>query len=396
MKILIVSQYFYPEQFLINEIAENLVHRGNQVTVLTGLPNYPHGRIPFKYRFFRNRTEFYNGVKIVRVSMVSRGNTLKMFFNAISYAIFASIKSLFMRKYDVIYSYQMTPITQVIPAIIYKKIKKTRLCIYVCDVAPSSGEKRFNKYNILRKIYKFISRKIYEQGNILLVSSEQFSDYLVKTHGIIAEKIHYLPQHGSNYMLNLNLNKERKNIISFLFAGNVGFAQNLPILLKVTKAILAKKISNFKFDIVGDGSKLEELKLKVNQENLNEYFEFHVFHKNDEMIIFYRNADALIITLRKSDGVGMTIPSKFQTYLTVGKPIFGSLDGQTKELINQNNLGYCSDADDHENLADILCKYIINPHEFENMGKNALDFYKKYFTIETHIDNLILQLESLT
>lgn len=396
MRILIVTQYYFPEQFLINEVAERLVKLGHNVTVLTGLPNYPSGKIPNKYRFFRNRNELINGVKVVRVSMIGRGSTLKMIFNALTYMIFASLRILTIGSHDVIYSYQMTPVTQVVPAIIYKKMYRRKLYIYVCDLAPASGEKRFKNRKLIKYFYYKFSKWIYQSADMIGVTSKSFIEYMQNKHEIDIDKIKYLPQHGSDYMMHISshhlLSSEKVNL---LFAGNIGYGQNLQILVKVCLILIKQEIKNFIFNIVGDGAFFSTLKNLVIVNHLTDYFVFNGYQNKMEMPKYYKNANALILTLRKSNDVGLTIPSKLQTYLTVGKPIFGSIDGPAYDIINENKLGVCSPADDEIKFAEILAQYIKNPADYKYMGDNSFNFFLENFTLDKHISDLISQLNIL-
>ena len=99
MKILIVTQYFWPENFKINDIAQGLIERGHQVSVLTGRPNYPEGKFYINYSYFNRNVEIWNKIKIYRSFMTPRGNgrRISLFFNYFTFAFFASMRALFIK-----------------------------------------------------------------------------------------------------------------------------------------------------------------------------------------------------------------------------------------------------------------------------------------------------------
>ncbi|NLD46027.1 MAG: glycosyltransferase family 4 protein, partial [Clostridiaceae bacterium] len=251
MNILIVSQYYYPDQFLINTIAPAMVKAGNQVTVLTGLPNYPSGNVPSEYRFLKKCKEYINGVYVIRCPIIARGNLLKLILNAFSFAISASCVAFFLKGFDVIYAYQLTPITQVIPAVINKKIYKKKLFLYCCDLAPASGKKLQNK-GVISKIYKWLCRKIYTQCDRIGVTSESFIDYLEAINHYPREKIIYLPQHANDDMLKMDMSVPDNGIVDFLFAGNISPTQGLDTIVNAV-AILrdCRNTNDFLVHIVG-------------------------------------------------------------------------------------------------------------------------------------------------
>ena len=183
MKILVVCQHFYPENFRINDICYELVKKGNDVTVLTGLPNYPKGKILKEYKWHKNRNQVINGVKIKRCSLVGRGSsTFKMIINYMWFAIFGSIKALFMKKdFDIVYVYQLSPITMTWPAIVVKKIKKIPLIIHVLDQWPVSiTTGGISKKSLPYKILTKWSKNAYSKADIITCSSKSFKNYFFK------------------------------------------------------------------------------------------------------------------------------------------------------------------------------------------------------------------------
>ena len=145
MKVLLVTQYFYPENFKSNDIAFELVKRGYDVTVLTGIPNYPSGSFFKGYGIFKNRKQVINGVQIYRVLLLPRGKGkgLRLALNYFSWAFFASFRAFFLallKRYDAILVHEPSPITQGIPAIVVKKMLHIPMYFWVLDLWPESLE----------------------------------------------------------------------------------------------------------------------------------------------------------------------------------------------------------------------------------------------------------------
>ncbi len=355
MNVLVFSQYYYPEQFLINDVCETLVENGHKVTVITGMPNYPYGKIYSDYINFIGDREIINGVEVIRCNVRPRKNgIINLLLNYYSYMNKASrkVKSI-SSDYDVVFNYQLSPLTQAIPAILYKKKNKKGLVIYCLDVYPRSGSDYTKRIPFTYSCIKYLSKKIYNAADKVAVSSEPFIPYLHDEVGIPNEKLTYIPQHSDASLLNADLSSEDNGIVDFMFAGNVGKGQRLDILADAVKLLENEK--DFLVHIVGDGSYLYDLKHKVNAFGINDLFRFHGYHKRSEMIPFYKMADVLYISLRKEN---LTLPGKFQTYLSAGKPIIGAIDGAACKIIDELQCGLYAPAEDTQALAAVMKRYI--------------------------------------
>lgn len=395
MKILVISQYYYPEQFQINEIAPELVRRGHEVTVVCGIPNYPKGEI---FEGYENRfEETIDGVKVIRCKNVPRGhNPINLVRNYISFYRNANkVVDSLPDDYDVVLSYQLSPITMVIPAVRYKKRTGKPLLLYCLDIWPESAlaHVKFKKGLLYRYITR-LSGKLYRACDRILVTSKPFISYLSRTHGIEESKFGYLPQHADGGMLDQDLGKkENDGKIHFMYAGNFGAAQTLDVVVNAA-AILGKR-DDYVVDMVGDGSKRAELEELVMANGLTENFVFHGNQKRNDMPLFYQKADALLITLRGNNAVGDTMPGKLQTYMTVGKPILGAINGAAYEVIEEAQCGSCVKSGDYEGLAKLMEFYIEHPKEYEACGKNARNYFKKHFTFEHYMSSLEVELRRL-
>lgn len=394
MKILIVSQYYYPEQFQINEIAPELVRRGHEVTVVCGLPNYPKGKI---FQGYESRfEEVIDGVNVIRCKQVPRGDSLvQLVRNYWSYARESKkvIQSL-PGDFDVVLGYQLSPITSMLAALEYKKRNGTPVVYYTLDIWPASAEAMLHgKNNPVYWWVKSLSKKIYLGADKVLVTSRPFIDYLRNTHGLLAEKMDYLPQHASPEMLEMNLEAEDNGIADFMFAGNIGKGQRVDVIIKAAAILGARK--DYKIHIVGDGRMREELEKQVKENGLEENVVFYGNQKREDMPSFYKKADVLLITLRGNNEVGNTMPGKLQMYMTTGKPILGAINGAAREVIEAAQCGSCVKAGDYQGLAKLMEFYIQHPKEYDVCGKNARYYFRKHFTLNHFINGLEAELKQL-
>lgn len=398
MKILIVSQCYYPEQFLINDIAPELVKRGHEVTVLTGLPNYPGGEIlpGYENAYKSHDVEELNGVHVVRCKIIPRKhNVVNLALNYLSFWYYGNktIKRL-DDDFDIVFSYQLSPVTQAKPALLYKKLHNVPALLYCLDIWPESV--RSHIHNTKNPLYKLIHRysnRIYDGFDRILVTSRPFIDYFQEVNRIPKSILKYLPQHGSTEMLEMNLSAENNSIADFMFAGNMGAAQTLHVIVRAAK-ILGKR-KDYKIHFVGDGSHRQEIEQMVDEAGLQDNIIFHGAQKRADMPGFYKMADALLITLRGNNAVGGTMPGKLQTYMTTGKPIFGAAIGATREVIDASGCGKCVDSGDSFGLATIMRDFIEHPDKYSECGRNARDYFNKHFRFELFMDSLEQELFKL-
>lgn len=383
MKILIFSQYYYPEQVQINEIAPALVKRGHEVTVVTGLPNYPSGVIAEEYVNFKEEYEIIDGIRVIRCPIRPRKRGLfNLFLNYLSYMFLANKKVKKLGKYDVVFSYQLSPITQATPAVKYKKRYGTRLILYCLDLYPLSGKAHYKKVPFMYSCVHAMSKSIYNSADVVAVSSETFMDYLSEVNDVSLERMVYLPQHADASFADTDVSAVDNGVVDFLFAGNIGRGPRLETLVEAVR--LLRDENGFKVHIVGNGSNLEALKDLVSGYSLDEKFEFHGYHKRDEMLQFYKLADVLYISLRKGN---LTLPGKFQMYLSTGKPIVGAIDGAACKIIDALQCGAYAPAEDAEQLAEVMRPYIRGTAPAVD-SDTIKKFFMENYTLERYVERL--------
>lgn len=386
MKILVVCQYYYPEPFRITDICEELIKRGHEVTVITGIPNYPMGKIYDGYRFGQRRDEMINGVVVHRCFTIGRrSGVLYRILNYYSYAISSS---LYTRKlatdFDIVLINQLSPVLMANAGIKYKKKHERPLILYCLDLWPESlvaggVEYKSRVYNIFCNV----SSKIYHATDRILVTSKSFSKYFEVTFGIYNTQ--YLPQYAESIFSPEECQKTPNETIDLMFAGNLGAAQSVETIIRA--AALTQDISNLRWHIVGDGSeqeKLKELSRLLNTSNV-------IFHGRiplEKMPKYYAMADAMLVTMKRAPALSMTLPGKIQTYLAAGKPILGAIDGEARIVIQEANCGKCCEAEDAEALSKTV-RVFIERNLCDEYSTNAFLYYEKYFTKERFMDNLI-------
>ena len=386
MKILVVCQYYKPEPFRISEICEELVKRGNEVTVLTGLPNYPMGEIYEGYRKGKKRDEVINGVSVHRCFTIGRKQgVVHRFLNYYSYAISSTRYAKKIReKFDVVFVNQLSPVMMANAGITYKKRNRVPLILYSLDLWPESLEwGGINRSSPIFKYFHRVSKKIYEQADCVAVTSKLFARYFADEFNI--NQVEYLPQFAEDIFSSDIVENERTGEdINLVFAGNIGVAQSIVTMIKA--ADLVKDIGRLKWHIVGDGSELNRLKNLSSSMHMDNVV-FHGRKPLEKMPEIYAKADAMLVTMQKSSILSYTLPGKVQTYMAAGKPIIGAIDGETALIIKEAQCGFCSDAEDAEALSENVRRFIASDAK-EQMGRNARSYYDRHFSKEKFMEDL--------
>ena len=388
MKILVFSQCFYPERFLINDIVKELVSVGHEVTVVTGQPNYPGGEIFPEYKGKHVKEETIFGARVIRANIIPRGhNRVGQFLNYLSYAKNAYKVAKKLTGFDIVYCYQLTPVLQLKPAIKYAKKHNLKLVCYCLDLAPLSGSELMRKLKIFNAYYSRQAKKLYNACDKIAVTSKSFIEYLNKVNGVPVNKISYIPQHAPENLINAEYSprKVKDDEQTFIYAGNVGKSTGLITLILAVNELKTRGKTGFKVEIVGDGNLKHELVALTSELKLNDVVKFSNGVPMKEMVEVYRRADALVITLIKGQ---ITVPGKLQAYMATGKPVIGAMSGAGKELIKEANCGVCAEAEDYAGLAEIIDDYLKNPAAYVSAGLNGKEYAKAHFTLSEHISRL--------
>ena len=388
MKILVVCQHYWPENFRITEICESLVAKGHEVEALVGLPNYPTGDIPKEYRLWRNRKQNRNGVYIHRCFEIGRKqNKIGLAINYVSYMMSATWKILFRtHRYDAIYAYSTSPVLMSLPASIARRFFGKHLVIHVLDIWPAClAAMNVKETSFLYRMMTSISRWIYRQADVLLYGSKRFQQYLKDVHGICVKDEWYLPQFADDVFETPPIDTEKKEHFDFVFAGNIGKMQALDVVVRAASLLKTKPII---WHIVGDGTCLDEciaLAKTLQVENVV----FHGRKPLTDMPAYYAMADAMLLTMRNDILVNDTLPGKVQGYMAQGKPILCNAMGESNYVVSEANCGLCCIADDAQALADIATQFIaLSKEDRVELGKHARLYYDAHFPKSIHMDKL--------
>ena len=397
MRILIVSQYFFPEEFRINDLAKELVSRGHRVSVLTGKPNYPKGEYYDGYSFKGVTKEDYYGAEVIRVPLRKRGDggAINLVLNYLSYVYFAK-KYIRRNKlvFDAILCYEISPITQAYPALYCKKKYGGKVLLWVQDLWPESVTAAGGVTNKLAlSVLGRMVKHIYAGCDKLLIQSEAFRESIL-SKGDFASKIVYVPNWAEDLFLTRQMN-DRDSVAAMMpegfrvmFAGNVGAAQDIDSIILAAQE--TKHIPEIKWVIVGDGRMKESAEKKARDLNLKESVFFLGRHPVDQMPTFFSFADAMIVSLKDDYIFSLTIPSKVQPYMASGKPIAAMLNGEGGRIIEESGCGMSASSGDYRKLAENVIKfYQMSKEERELMGQKGQDYYLRHFDKNTVIDTIL-------
>jgi len=398
MKLLIISQHFWPENFKINDLAEKLAEKGHTVNVLTGKPNYPQGKFYAGYGLFFPRKENNNGVHIHRLPLIPRGNAscTRLFVNYFSFVITSCFYMLFHhKKYDVILVFATSPITVAFPAILHRWFHKTKTFLWVMDLWPESvsaaGNIRSKRtHKILTKMVKFI----YKHVDKILISSKSFRSS-IEEKGVHAEKIFYAPNWAEEIYENPQINKQKYASLmpegfKVMFTGNIGEAQDCEALLETAKK-LNEMQNKVQLIMVGDGRKKAWFEKEVENEQLNNVHFLGKFPA-EEMPNLIVHADILLVSLKNEPIFSLTVPTRVQTALASSKPIAAMLNGEGALIINEAGAGLTCNAGEAHVFAQNLYEFSLYTQEkLSEMGKCGKQYYDQYFLrskIITEIETL--------
>ncbi|WP_374088825.1 glycosyltransferase family 4 protein [Methylomicrobium lacus] len=400
MKILIVSQYFAPESFIINDLARHLHALGHQVSVLTGKPNYPQGAIYEGYRWSGIQRERYaDAIEVIRIPLWPRGKGggLRLAANYLSFVLSGLLYAPWLlrgKTFDAILVFAISPITQAIPALVLKWLKRAHLAIWIQDLWPESvSATGFIRNPLLLKLIGWMVKGIYAGSDTLLVQSRAFIKAVA--HYAREDKIVYYPNSfedknatpGDAALVPQSLIDTLDAHFSLVFAGNLGTAQALDTLAGAAERL--RHLPDVKLIVVGSGSMQSWLERQKAEKTLDNLLLAGRFPPEAMPAIFSR-AEGLLVTLKREEIFACVIPSKIQAYLAAGKPIIAALDGEGAKIVEETGAGLCSPAEDAEALAACIEKlYTMSKTERDVMGRKGRAYFLDHFEMTTQTQRLI-------
>ena len=387
LKILVISQYFWPENFRINDLVKEWSIRGHEVTVLTGIPNYPMGKVFDAYKKHPKEFMAFEGAKIIRAPVIARGNS--RFGLALNYVSFVISSFLYgawrLRGFqpDVIFVYEPSPVTVGLTAVWLGKIKKIPVVFWALDLWPDTltAVGAVRSPTVLRWIGRLVEY-IYNRCTLILGQSRGFMGSIAN-YCNDPTKIRYFPSWAEEVFTNTGVKLAPeipvlKHFFTVLFAGNIGEAQDMPAVLDAAEQL--RTHSQIRWVIVGDGRKSDWLNAEVMRRGLEEQVLMPGRFPIERMPSFYAHADALLVSLKSDPVFSMTIPGKLQTYLMTGIPLLGMLDGEGAAVIQDAQAGLTCAAGDSAALAKkVLELAAMSPDKRQDLGKNGQSYALKEF-----------------
>lgn len=398
MKLLVLSQYFWPESFRINELVTALKAKGVEVEVLTGKPNYPAGTVFAGYRAWGCTRELFQGVPLHRVPLMPRGGGgLRLALNYLSFILSGLVFAPWFlrgRHFDAIFVFAPSPILQAIPAIWLGWLKKCPVLLWVQDLWPESLSATGHvTHPRALKTVEHVVRWIYRKVDLLLVQSRAF---VPRVQVLAADTpVVYYP----NSFLEDEPGVARPDVdcpgfdcgFPILFAGNLGTAQAVDVVLEA--ATLLSDEPDIRFVMVGDGSRRNWMMQQAAARSLGNLV-FPGRFPVEAMPVLMGRAAALLVMLADTEIFRLTIPSKVQAYMAAGRPIVACLNGAGAEVVDEAGAGVTVPAEDGAALARAIRALHAQPEaERAAMGARGRRYYEEHFSHEKLVDELIVRLD---
>lgn len=396
--ILVISQYFYPEEFRINDICREWIERGHEVTVVTGIPNYPHGKFYKGYGWFRKRREEYEGIHIIRIPLVPRGKSaITLTLNYVSFITSGFFWKMFTKvNADKVFIFEVSPMTQALVGVWYALKRRVPCFIYVQDLWPENVEIVTGIHNkgILYVIDRMVDY-IYKNCTKILATSPSFVRRIEKRDSAWngeESKVVFWPQYAEEFYFPAprkkmpDMPENRK--FKIVFTGNIGYAQGLDILPR-TAAILRKKNAECIFIVIGDGRYQEEFQKEILKNDVKEMFLLLGQKKAEEVPYYLAWCDVAFISFADNPLFEMTIPAKLQSYMACGMPILASAMGETKRIIEDSKCGLVCELGNAQALAYTVIRFIqMSTESVCSMSNNALLYHKQHFNKKNLMDHV--------
>jgi glycosyltransferase involved in cell wall biosynthesis len=390
MRVLVLSQYFWPENFRVNDLSAELVARGHHVTVLTGWPNYPEGRVFAEYRADPAAFARHHGAEVLRIPVLPRGQgRLMLVLNYLSFVLSGLLWAPWLlrgRSFDAIFVFQTSPITSVIPALLLRRIKRAPLLLWVLDLWPDT----LSAVGVLRSpralaLVGRLVRFIYRRCDRILVQSRAFMGN-VERHGGAPERLRYFPNWAEPiFQGSLREVAPAPELaphaggFNIMFAGNLGDAQDFPAILDAAQR-LRDEHPELRWLVVGDGRAAPMVRAELARRGLEGCVRLLGRFPMERMPSFFVGASAMLVSLKADPVFSLTIPGKVQSYLSAGMPVLAMMDGEGARVIEEAAAGLTAPAGDGAALADAVRTLIaLTPAQREAMGARGRTYCEREF-----------------
>ena len=396
MRLLIVTQYFWPERFRINDLALGMKERGHEVEVLTGMPNYPSGDFYPGYRMFAPARESFEGIPVLRVPLVPRGSSRnwQLVANYASFALAASALGPFRcrGRYDVIFVYEPSPVTVALPGIVLKVAKGAPLLFWAQDLWPENlSATGAVKAEWILKLVRRLVDFIYRRSDRVLISARTTASHVLAS-GVGEERIVYLPNWAESLYQPLDtmpdsVRAEMPEGFRVIFAGNIGSAQAFETIVAAAERL--KGEPSIHWIVLGDGNMKPWVEAQVRERGLEGQFHLLGHRPVESMPGYFAAADAMLVSLRAHPIFALQVPSKIQSYLACGRPIIASIDGESADIVTESGAGISCPAEDPEKLAEAVLSLSRMPADQRGaMGRKGRQYFESNFEREMLLDRL--------
>lgn len=395
--ILVVSQYFYPETFRINDMCQEWVKRGYQVTVVTGIPNYPMGKTFKGYGLTKKRHEYWNGIEIYRIPLIPRGTgSVGMVANYLSFMVSGMLAGKMKNiKADLVFSFEVSPMTQVLTGISFAKKLHVPHYLYVQDLWPENviTVTGINNPLVIKPIDKMVDY-IYNSSDQIFATSPSFVDAICdRKVKVDRGKVHYWPQYAEEFYQPMDSRAAKQEAVAYgipndgyfkiIFTGNVGTAQGLQVLPKTAENL---KNTKMKFVIVGDGRYLETLRRDIEQRHVSDKFIMVARQRAEIIPTLLASCEAAFISFAEDELWKKTIPAKLQSYMACGMPVIAAARGETARIIEESGCGLCCNLGDAQQLSKIVQKVLQT--DLTEMRKNSREYFENKFAKSTLMNEM--------
>lgn len=394
--ILVVSQYFHPEYFRINDMCCEWVRRGYKVTVLTGIPNYPRGKFYKGYGWFKRRKETWNGIDIIRIPLFARGKgPIRMVMNYLSFVFSGFFWQRFTKiNADIVFTFEVSPMTQALIGVKYSQRRNIPHYLYVQDLWPENVITITGiEHPIVISPLSHMVDHIYRNSDRIFATSQSFVQEIRKRTPGEEEKVIYWPQYAEDFYVPLEKNESASDKIpdngkfKIAFTGNIGKAQGLELLPKVAKRLKKEAIDDISFVIIGDGRQKEKLLRDIRKSGVADYFCMIERQPAEKISGLLAACDAAFVSFSPDPLFEKTIPAKLQSYMACGMPILAAACGETQRLIEESGCGLCCGLGDDAALTQGIKKLIKS--DLSQMSANA----RKYFDANFRKDRLMDEMD---
>ncbi len=404
MRVLLVTNHFWPEDFRVNDLAIGLESLGLEVTVLTGIPDYPQGSFHPGYGVFERREEEWKGIRIVRFPLIPRGQARRwnLVVHYLSSAMMSCLQALSLRReaYDVVFVFETSPVTIALPALVLRRLRSIPVVLWILDLWPESlSATGAVSSPVILKLVRRLVRFIYARCDRILVSSKGFTRQIEQIGGYDREPLYFPnwvePEYlsGSDDAMAADL-PELPPGFRIVFAGNIGTAQDFPTILAAAELLAGHP--DIHWVILGDGRRAAWVREQVRARGLGAQVHLLGRFPARTMPAFFARAGALLLTLRRDPVFALTVPGKVQSYMASGRPVLAAVDGEAAALIDEARAGLTCPAESPEQLAErVLRLYRLDPRERQAMGDNGRAFAAAHFDRERQFATLVSTLREV-